>query len=132
MAESRLQRWRREARALFADVGLLARAIFDPEAPWPARVVVFLVVAYVLSPVDLIPDFIPVLGLLDELVLVPLALRFALRLMPPALLERYRAAPQESTPSLAMKIYGATMVIVIWLALIVLAAMVVHDTMRAE
>lgn len=123
MAESLLQRWRREARLLLADVALLGRAIFDAQAPWTARVVVFLVVAYVLSPLDLIPDFIPVLGLLDELLLVPLALRLALRLLPPDLLQRYRATPlpQARLPR-ALKVTGAMLVGAIWIALIVLAS----------
>lgn len=83
---------------MLADVPLIARAIFDPQAPWLARLVVFLVVAYVLSPIDLIPDFIPVLGMLDELVLVPVALRLVVRLMPPDLMARYRGAGPGTVP----------------------------------
>jgi uncharacterized membrane protein YkvA (DUF1232 family) len=59
--------------------------------PWTAKTVAALTVAYALSPIDLIPDFIPVLGYLDDLVLVPLGLALALRLMPPALLAEHRA-----------------------------------------
>lgn len=127
MQESLQRRLQREARALLADVGALARAVFDPEAPWTARVLVFLIVSYVLSPVDLIPDFIPVLGMLDELVLVPLALRLALRLMPPALLDRYRALPSAVSLPAGVKVAGAIMVATIWLVLIGLAANVLRN-----
>lgn len=111
---------------MLADVAALARAVFDPEAPWIARVLVFLIVAYVLSPVDLIPDFIPVLGWLDELVLVPLALRLALRLMPPALLARYRDAPVVRTPA-AMGVAGAIMVGGIWIGIILMAVVLLNN-----
>lgn len=127
MQETLSGRLAREARALLADVGVLARAVFDPEAPWAARIVVFLVVAYVLSPIDLIPDFIPVLGMLDELLLVPLALRLALRLMPPALLARYRAAPGEQDQPMAIRIAGAVIVGSIWVTLIILAAILLRN-----
>ncbi len=127
MGESLSVRLAREARALLADVGALARAVFDPEAPWAARIVVFLVVAYVLSPIDLIPDFIPVLGMLDELLLVPLALRLALRLMPSALLERYRAAPVAQDQPVAIRVAGAIIVGLIWVMLIILAASLFRD-----
>ncbi len=121
------ERLRREAAALLADVGLLARAMFDPEAPWHVRLLLFLIVAYVVSPVDLIPDFIPVLGLLDEILLVPLALRLAWRLLPPALVERYRqTSAAESLPP-GIKIAGAVLIVSIWLTLVVLVLAVLGD-----
>jgi uncharacterized membrane protein YkvA (DUF1232 family) len=115
------ERLRREAAELLADVGMLARAMFDPEAPWHVRVLVFLIVAYVVSPVDFIPDFIPVLGLLDEIILVPLALRLARRLLPPALVERYRQAPAGEGLPPGVKIAGAVLIVTLWLVLIALA-----------
>jgi uncharacterized membrane protein YkvA (DUF1232 family) len=121
MTGSLVERLRREAAALLADVGVLARAALAPAAPWTVRVIVFLVVAYVLSPVDLIPDFIPVLGMLDELVLAPLALRVALRLMPPELLQRYRSIPAAALPG-TFRIAGALLVAAIWFGLIVAGA----------
>lgn len=62
----------------------------DPRTPWHARIVAGLVVAYALSPIDLIPDFIPVLGYLDDLVLLPLGLMLAVRLIPPAVMAEAR------------------------------------------
>lgn len=114
-------RLRREAAELLADVGMLARAMLDPGAPWHVRVLVFLIVAYVVSPLDLIPDFIPVLGLLDEIILVPIALRLARRLLPPALVERYRQSPAGDSIPRGMKIAGAVLVMTLWLCLVILA-----------
>ncbi len=122
-----MERLRREAAELLADVGVLARAVLDPEAPWSARLVVFLIVAYVVSPVDLIPDFIPVLGLLDEIILVPLALRLAMRLLPPALVERYRLAPKVGSLPSYFKITGIALVIMVWLILIALSVAAFTD-----
>jgi uncharacterized membrane protein YkvA (DUF1232 family) len=109
---------------MLADVGVLARAMFDPEAPWHVRLLLFLIVAYVVSPVDLIPDFIPVLGLLDEIILVPLALRLALRLLPPALVERYRQAPAAERLPPGIKLAGILLVLLVWAGLIALAVAV--------
>ena len=127
MTETLRERLRREAAELLADVGLLARAMFDPEAPWHVRLLLFLIVAYVVSPVDLIPDFIPVLGLLDEIILVPLVLRLAWRLLPPALVERYRQAPAEVRLPRGIKIAGAAMIVMLWLILIALAVAALGD-----
>ena len=83
--------WRARVRALEADTYALYLASRDPRVPWPAKAVAALTVAYALSPIDLIPDFIPVIGYLDDLVLIPLGLALAIRLVPPALLAEHRA-----------------------------------------
>lgn len=62
----------------------------DPRTPWPVRLLAFAVAAYALSPIDLIPDFIPVLGLLDDLVLVPIGVWLVLRAMPAAVMRDAR------------------------------------------
>jgi uncharacterized membrane protein YkvA (DUF1232 family) len=82
-----LGRW---AAALKTDVLVVFFAARDPLAPLLLRLAALAVAAYALSPVDLIPDFIPVLGLLDDLLLVPLGLWLVLRWMPPDVLERAR------------------------------------------
>ena len=84
-------RWRQKVAALKADTYALYLASRDPRVPWRAKVVAGVTVAYALSPIDLIPDFIPVLGYLDDLVLVPLGLALAIRLIPPSLLAEHRA-----------------------------------------
>ena len=84
-------RWRARARGLETEVRALWLASRDPRVPWLAKAVAGLTVAYALSPIDLIPDFIPVLGHLDDLVLVPLGLALAIRLVPPEILAEHRA-----------------------------------------
>lgn len=86
----------------------------DPRTPWAVRLLALAVAAYALSPIDLIPDFIPVLGYLDDLMLVPLGIYLVIKLMPPALLaeNRARAAMLSSRPVSAA---GAAAIIALWL-----------------
>jgi uncharacterized membrane protein YkvA (DUF1232 family) len=108
-----LRQW---ARRLKRDVVALYLAARDPRVPWYAKVVAACVAAYALSPIDLIPDFIPVLGYLDDLVLVPLGIALAIRLIPPALLEEHRATAASRTQRPVSRA-GAAVIIVVWLAL---------------
>ena len=83
-----LKQW---ARAIKRDVVALWLAARDPRVPWYAKAVAGAVAAYALSPVDLIPDFIPVLGYLDDLVILPLGIMLAVRLVPTVLMAEFRA-----------------------------------------
>ena len=85
--------WRRWARQLKIEVYALYLAYRDPRVPWYARLVAVCVVGYAFSPIDLIPDPIPVLGYLDDLVLVPLGILLAVRLIPPKVMREHRAPP---------------------------------------
>ena len=108
------------ARALKRHVVALWLAARDPRTPLGAKLLAGLIAAYALSPIDLIPDFIPVLGYLDDLLLVPAGIWLAVRLIPAELLEEFRAAAlaRERPRSLA----GALAVAAIWLAMAGLAA----------
>ena len=108
--------WARgKAEALRADSCALYLASRDPRVPWPAKVVVALTVAYALSPIDLIPDFIPVLGYLDDLLLVPLGLALAIRLVPPAVMVEMRAeAAHRFTQGGRRSRAGAALVVLAW------------------
>lgn len=86
--------WGAWARRLKTETLAVALAYRDPRTPWYARLVAAAVVAYALSPLDLVPDFVPVLGYLDDLLLVPLGLALAVRLIPPAVLAECRARAQ--------------------------------------
>ena len=77
-----LQRLKDWTRAIKRDVHALYLAARDPRTPWFAKAFALAIAAYALSPIDLIPDFIPVLGYLDEVILLPLAIAFAIRLVP--------------------------------------------------
>ena len=92
MVRGMFERIRKWAAALRRDVAALILAVRDPRTPLAARVIAALVVAYALSPIDLIPDFVPVLGYFDDLIIVPLGLALVLRLVPAALMAEYRAS----------------------------------------
>ncbi|URD60722.1 YkvA family protein [Sphingomonas sp. KRR8] len=110
-----LERAKTWARALKRDVIALWLAARDLRVPWHAKAVAGAVAAYALSPIDLIPDFIPVLGYLDDLLIVPLGIAAAVRLIPPAVMSdlRNQALNQAKPTSRA----GLAVVILIWIAL---------------
>jgi uncharacterized membrane protein YkvA (DUF1232 family) len=113
--------WREQARKLKQDVVAIALAMRDPRVPWYAKALGACVVAYALSPIDLIPDFIPVVGYLDDLVLVPLGLFLLLRLIPAPVMAEHRAAAAELAQR-PVSYAGAAAIIVIWLAALAIAA----------
>jgi uncharacterized membrane protein YkvA (DUF1232 family) len=116
-----MMKWHERARVLKADVIALALALRDPRVPWYARAVGACVIAYALSPIDLIPDFIPVVGLLDDLVLVPLGLVLMVRLIPAEILAEHRAAAAAIVVRPVSRA-GAAAVIGIWVLAAVLIA----------
>ena len=88
--------WRKWARGLRRQTLVVYHAARDPRTPWYVRALAFAVAAYALSPIDLIPDFIPVLGYLDDLVVVPLGLMLVLRLTPREVLVASRIKAEEA------------------------------------
>ena len=111
-----LWRWKERVAALRREVVVLYLAVRDRRCPWYARALAAVVIAYALSPIDLIPDFIPVLGLLDDLVLVPVGLLAVRRLIPAEVLaDARRRAEGEGAPP-ASRLAGAV-IIALWLAL---------------
>lgn len=105
---------KQHARALKMELLALAWAARDPRTPWLAKVVLALVLLYAASPIDLIPDFIPVLGYLDDLLLLPAGIWLALRLIPPEVMAQARA--QAGTGRLAQRRAAALVVVGLWLA----------------
>jgi uncharacterized membrane protein YkvA (DUF1232 family) len=87
--------WRAWAKKLKTEIIALYLAYRDPRTPWYARVVIGLVVVYAFSPIDLIPDFIPVLGYLDDMLLLPLGIALAIRLLPDVVLAECREQARE-------------------------------------
>lgn len=108
---------KQQAKHLKGEVVALAYAQRHPDTPWHARVVALCVVAYALSPIDLIPDFIPVLGLLDDLILLPLGIYLALKLIPERIMLEARQRARERAPGASSR-WGAAFVVFIWLTLI--------------
>jgi len=113
---ARVRRQREDTHAIFL-------AVRHPATPWYAKLFAAAVVAYAISPIDLIPDFIPVLGYLDDLVLVPLGIVAAIRMIPPHVLAECRErARNESLHETSAGRIAAIVVIGIWLILAALCA----------
>lgn len=103
------------ARRLKRDVAALWIAARDGRVPWGAKAVAGLIVAYALSPIDLIPDVIPVLGYLDEAIILPLGVALAVRLVPRALMEEFRAEALKGQRR-PVSVVGAVIVVAAWIA----------------
>ncbi len=106
------------AKTLKRDIIALWLAARDPRVPLTAKLVAGAVAAYALSPIDLIPDFIPVLGYLDDLILVPLGILLAIRLVPHALMSEFRLAAEQRSTRPASRA-GLAFILAIWLACII-------------
>ncbi|MCC9078449.1 DUF1232 domain-containing protein [Litorilinea aerophila] len=113
-----LASWRERAKALKRNLYALSLAARDPRVPLAAKVVVGLVVAYALSPVDLIPDFVPVLGYVDDLLLLPLGIWLAIALVPRPVWEECRAAAAARPARLPRSRWAAAMIVGIWLLVV--------------
>lgn len=120
--------WKERARALKKETFALYLACRHPRVPWYAKVLALIVVGYALSPIDLIPDFIPVLGYLDDLILIPLGIMLVIRMVPAEVLAecRQKAEAIVGRSTRAGKI-AAAVIVLIW---IVTAAFVVWFVMR--
>ena len=114
---NKLETWKARAKALKTEIHALLIAYRDPRTPWTAKAWALVVVAYALSPIDLIPDFIPVLGYLDDLILLPLGIALAVRLIPPEVMDEAR---QTATQAKGSRIgwLGAGMIGLVWLVIV--------------
>ena len=111
-----LKRW---ASLVKRDVFVLFLAARDPQVPFYAKALVMAVLAYALSPIDLIPDFIPILGYLDDLILLPLVIRLALWLIPDHVVQRLRQDAENKSIRLAKNMIGALLIVFLWLAFLI-------------
>jgi uncharacterized membrane protein YkvA (DUF1232 family) len=119
---ARLRSW---ARRLKQEIYALALACRDPRVPWYARLLGACVVAYAFSPIDLIPDPIPVLGYLDDLLLVPLGIALTVRLIPPEVLADCRARAAAAASDRPVNWVAGGIIVAIWLILAALAVALV-------
>ena len=108
----RLKKW---AQNVKRDILALYLAARDPRVPWHAKALAALVAAYALSPIDIIPDFIPVLGYLDDLVVLPLGIKVAIRLIPDDVMADLRRQAEERMLTRPRSAVGAVIVILVWL-----------------
>jgi uncharacterized membrane protein YkvA (DUF1232 family) len=112
------------ARQLKVEVTALYFAARHPRTPWYAKLFILAIVAYALSPIDLIPDFIPVLGFLDDILLLPLGIVLAVKMLPAGVMEECRARAANGPPRGAREgRIGAAVIVLLWVALIVLAGL---------
>lgn len=126
--ETLLAKLKQTARRLKAETFALYLAARDPRTPWYAKLLVAGIVAYALSPIDLIPDFVPVLGYLDDLILVPLGIALAIRLIPDSVLKECRARAHETLRSDAPKSrIAAALIVIIWIALAALCILLARE-----
>jgi len=110
--------WKEKAKQLKDDVYVLYLAFGDRRTPWYAKVLVAVIVAYAVSPIDLIPDFIPVLGYIDDLVLIPAGIYLACKMIPREVLEEYRQKATSAAIFGKSRWIAATIIILIWLLVI--------------
>ena len=111
-----MQTLRQQARALKSETLALYLAARDPQVPWYAKVTAAVVVAYALSPIDLIPDFIPILGYLDDLIVIPLGIALVLRMIPAPVMEDCRErARVELAGNRPVSRVAAGVIILIWI-----------------
>ncbi len=123
--------WKQRAQQLKAETYALYLAYRDPRTPWYARLFAALVVGYAFSPIDLVPDFVPVLGYLDDLVLVPLGVLLALKMIPPAVWDESREKAREIvTAGRPVSRWAAVVIVTIWLLVAAMAILVVVKVLR--
>jgi uncharacterized membrane protein YkvA (DUF1232 family) len=122
----RLKRW---AGRLKVETYALYLAYRDPRVPWYARVFAALVVGYAFSPIDLIPDPIPFIGYLDDLILVPLGIALAIRMIPAEVLAECREKAKELSKKPVNRV-AAVVVVAVWLALAALGVYLVVGVVR--
>lgn len=110
--------WKRWARELKKNTYALYLASKDSRVPWTAKIIIGFVVAYAFSPIDLIPDFIPVIGYLDDLLILPIGIWFAIQIIPSAVWLECRISAEKESLSLPKNWRAGIIIIFIWLLVI--------------
>lgn len=114
-----LDKLKSHARALKNEAFAVYLAAKDPRTPWYAKALIFFVVAHTFSPIDLIPDFIPVLGYLDDLIITPLELALAIQLIPAEVLEEARGKVATSGLDRKVGYLGAAVILFVWIVILI-------------
>lgn len=128
-----LDELKQRARHLKTETFALYLAARDPRTPWYAKLLVAAIVAYAFSPIDLIPDFVPVFGYLDDLILLPMGITLAIKLVPNSVLAECRARAQETTQNgrPVSQVAGAV-IVVIWLVLAALCIVWAYEAFTIQ
>ncbi len=108
--------WRNRAKRLKSEIHALYLAYKDPRTPWYAKAFAALILGYALSPIDLVPDFIPVLGYLDDLVIVPAGIILLMKMIPPGVMAECREKARSQTPGKKPRNWiAAVFIVMIWM-----------------
>lgn len=126
-----MQSLKQAARKLKKETYAISLASTDQRVPWYARVFAGVTVAYAFSPIDLIPDFIPILGYLDDLIIVPLGIWLVLKMIPPQVLAECREkAAAEIERGKPINRTAAAVIVAIWIGLGILAAILLKHIFK--
>ena len=123
--ESLLGRLKARARTIKRDTYAVYLACRDSRTPWYAKALIYFVVAHTFSPIDLIPDFIPILGLLDDIIITPLGIALAIRLIPAEVLADARLKVATHGVERRVGYVGARIIIIIWILAIIWGATII-------
>ena len=124
--QNKIDSWKAKAKKLKSEIRVLYLAYKDPRTPWYAKVFAVLIIGYALSPIDLIPDFIPVLGYVDDLIIVPAGIALLLKMIPKEVVDEYRAKVESMPPTRKPRGWiGVIIIVLIWLLAIYFAAKII-------
>ncbi len=112
--------WKEKAKRLKTEVYALCLAMKDPRVPWYAKVIMALTIGYAICPIDLIPDFIPVIGQIDDLIIVPAGISLTIKMIPRNVMEEYRQKARAEPINTRTKWIVAAMIVSIWVLAIYL------------
>ncbi len=123
-----IENLKRRAGNLKLETYALYLAARDPRTPWYVKLLIAGIVAYALSPIDLIPDFLPVIGFLDDLVLIPIGIALAIRLVPHTVLTECRGRAREAVGNGPVSRIAGAIIIAIWAVLAALCVLWIYKT----
>jgi uncharacterized membrane protein YkvA (DUF1232 family) len=121
-----MKSFKERAKALKLEALALGLAVRHPQTPWYAKLVVAGLVAYVVTPVDLVPDMIPVLGIIDDLIFIPIALGLAVKLVPAHVLVDCRARAVQVAEGARMRRITRIAALALWVSVVVILGVLVY------
>ena len=123
---NRISRLRDKAKSLKVELSAIYLALKDRRTPISAKILIAVTISYALSPIDLIPDFIPVLGLVDDLLIIPLMITLSLKLIPKDVMNECRKKAESAMQiNKKLGIYAAVLIAAIWILLIISITMLI-------
>ena len=118
-------KWKEKAKKLKQEIYTLYLAYKDPRVPWYGKIFIIITVGYAISSIDLIPDFIPIIGYLDDLILLPLGILLSIKMIPKEVMKECRRESVKGIKDSKFIFIGLTIIIGIWILLINLAIRII-------